>query len=368
MEQLRVIIAGGGTGGHIFPAVAVGHALQRLRPGTKLLFVGAQDKMEMEKVPQEGFDIVGLDIAGFNRSSLLKNLSLPYKLIKSRFQARNILKKFNPNAVMGVGGYASFPMLNAAQGMNIPTLIQEQNSFAGKSNKILAKKAKSVCVAYPGMEQFFPKEHITNTGNPVRKKISDMASTGNEGKAFFNLQPNIQTILIIGGSLGAKTINESMNAGLDELMKQNVQLIWQTGKPYFEEARKRAGQYSDRVKVLDFISDMDKAYAAADMVISRAGALAIAELCIAGKPVIFVPYPFAAEDHQTSNAMSLVSRNAAKMVKDSEAKNELIKQLISLLADDKTQAAMSNNIKSMAISDADERIANKVIEIANARL
>ena len=368
MEQLRVIIAGGGTGGHIFPAVAVGHALQRLRPGTKLLFVGAQDKMEMEKVPQEGFDIVGLDIAGFNRSSLLKNLSLPYKLIKSRFQARNILKKFNPNAVMGVGGYASFPVLNAAQGMNIPTLIQEQNSFAGKSNKILAKKAKSVCVAYPGMEQFFPGERITNTGNPVRKKISDMASTGNGGKAFFNLQPNIKTILVIGGSLGAKTINESINAGLDELMKQNVQLIWQTGKPYFEEARKRASQFIDRVKVLDFISDMDKAYAAADVVISRAGALAIAELCIAGKPVIFVPYPFAAEDHQTSNAMSLVSRNAAKMVKDSEAKNELINQLISLLADEKAQAVMSNNIKSMAISDADERIANKVIEIANARL
>ncbi len=368
MEQLRVIIAGGGTGGHIFPAVAVGHALQRLRPGTKLLFVGAQDKMEMDKVPQEGFEIVGLDIAGFNRSSMLKNLSLPYKLIKSRFQARNILKKFNPNAVMGVGGYASFPMLNAAQAMNIPTLIQEQNSFAGKSNKILAKKAKSVCVAYPGMEQFFPKDRLTNTGNPVRKKISDMASSGNEGKAFFNLQPHIKTILVIGGSLGAKTINESMNSGLDELMKQNVQLIWQTGKPYFEEARKRAGQYSDRVKVLDFISDMDQAYAAADVVISRAGALAIAELCIAGKPVIFVPYPFAAEDHQTSNAMSLVSRNAAKMVKDSDAKNELIKQLISLLADDKAQAAMRNNIKSMAISDADERIANKVIEIANARL
>ena len=361
---MKVIIAGGGTGGHIFPAVAVGHALQRLRPGTQLLFVGAAGKMEMEKVPKEGFEIVGLDIVGFNRASILKNISLPFKLLKSRIQAKNIIKQFNPNAIVGVGGYASFPILYAGQHMNIPTLIQEQNSFAGKSNKILGKRAKAVCVAYEHMDKFFPADKIMLTGNPVRKNISVMARSSAEGKAFFGLQENVKTILIIGGSLGAKSINESIDQDLDEILKEDVQVIWQTGKPYYQQAVNRSKAYSNRVKVVEFISDMDYAYAAADVVISRAGALAIAELCIAGKPVIFVPYPFAAEDHQTSNAMALVNHNAALLVKDNEAKTELLKKLENLLHDYSMQEIMSQNLKAMAIKDADERIANKVIEIA----
>jgi UDP-N-acetylglucosamine--N-acetylmuramyl-(pentapeptide) pyrophosphoryl-undecaprenol N-acetylglucosamine transferase len=365
MSELRVIIAGGGTGGHIFPAVAVGHALQRLQPGTKLLFVGAKGKMEMEKVPQEGFEIVGLDIAGFNRSNLLKNITLPLKLLRSRMEATRIIKEFRPGAVVGVGGYASFPMLHAAQGMNVPTLIQEQNSFAGKSNKILGKRAKAICVAYEDMGRFFPKDKVMMTGNPVRKAISAMSRTAAEGKGWFGLQQAVQTVLVIGGSLGAKSVNESIDAGLDKLMEQGVQLIWQTGKPYFEQAKTAAAKYGDKVKVFDFIREMDMAYAAADVVVSRAGALAIAELCIAGKPVIFVPYPHAAEDHQTSNAMALVKHNAAQMVKDGSAGTELVSGLVALLADKALQVSMSDNIRTMAIKDADERIAKKVIEIAS---
>ncbi len=364
MSSLRVIIAGGGTGGHIFPAIAVGHALQRLRPGTQLLFVGAKDKMEMEKVPQEGFEIKGLDIAGFNRSHIWKNISLPYKLWKSRRDAQNIIKDFKPDAIVGVGGYASFPVLNAGQGMKIPTLIQEQNSFAGKSNKILSRNARAVCVAYERMDQFFPKEKIILTGNPVRKSITEMSRTSEEGKRWFGLDKVKKTILIVGGSLGARTINESIDAGLDDLLKEDIQVIWQTGKPYFEQGKARAKDHSSRVKVYDFIREMDYAYAAADIVISRAGALAIAELCIAGKPVVFVPYPFAAEDHQTSNAMALVTRKAALMVKDSDAKTLLLEKIRGLLHDSQLQQAMSANIKDMAIKDADERIARKVIEIS----
>jgi len=365
MSGLRVIIAGGGTGGHIFPAIAIGHALQQLQPGAQLLFVGARNKMEMEKVPQEGFEIIGLDIAGFNRSSIWKNISLPIKLLRSRLQARNIIKQFAPGAIVGVGGYASFPVLHAGQSMNIPTLIQEQNSFAGKSNKILGKRAKAVCVAYENMERFFPAGKITITGNPVRKSISEMGKAGADGKAWYGLPVERKTILIVGGSLGAKSINESVDAQLDELMKEDVQLIWQTGKHYFEQAVKRADAYPGRIKVFEFIREMDHAYDAADMVVSRAGALAIAELCIAGKPVIFVPYPFASENHQTSNAMALVVRNAALLVKDSEAKKELIKNLKTLLHDKALQETMSMNLKEMAIRDADERIAKKVIEIAD---
>jgi UDP-N-acetylglucosamine--N-acetylmuramyl-(pentapeptide) pyrophosphoryl-undecaprenol N-acetylglucosamine transferase len=364
MSELRVIIAGGGTGGHIFPAIAVGHALQRLHPGTELLFVGAKDKMEMEKVPKEGFKIIGLDIVGFNRSSIIKNISLPLKLLKSRIQARGIIRDFKPHAIVGVGGYASFPVLNAGQVMNIPTLIQEQNSYAGRSNKILARRAKAVCVAYENMAQFFPKDKLILTGNPVRKSITQMMRTEEEGKKFFELQSVVKTILIIGGSLGAKSINEAIDAQLDELLKEDVQIIWQTGKPYYEQAKKRAAAYSDKVKVFDFITEMDYAYAAADVVISRAGALAIAELCIAGKPVIFVPYPFAAEDHQTSNAAALVKNSAAVMIRDNEVKVELVKKLKEILTDNKMQETMSRNLKQMAIKDADERIAHKVIEIA----
>ncbi len=365
MAKLKVIIAGGGTGGHIFPAVAIGHALRRLNEDAELLFVGAKGKMEMEKVPQEGFEIVGLDIAGFNRSNMLKNLALPFKIIKSYMQARSILRSFKPDAVVGVGGYASFPVLNAAQGKGIPTLIQEQNSYAGKSNKILGKKAKAVCVGYEKMERFFPKEKLIFTGNPVRHKIAQSNLTRAEGQEWLGLDEKKKTILIVGGSLGAKSINEAIDEQFEELLDEEVQLIWQTGKLYYEQAKQRAAAFSDKVKVFDFIKEMDYAYAAADVVVSRAGALAIAELCIVAKPVIFVPYPFAAEDHQTSNAMSLVEHNAAMMVKNSDAKAELIKKLKNLLHDEAMQELMSKNLKALAIKDADERIAKKVIEIAN---
>lgn len=364
MSKLKVIIAGGGTGGHIFPAVAIGHAIQRLVPDAELLFVGAKGKMEMEKVPQAGFEIVGLDIAGFNRSNMLKNITLPIKVIKSYMQARKILKDFAPDAVVGVGGYASFPMLNAAQGKHIPTLIQEQNSFAGKSNKFLGKKAKAVCVAYENMDRFFPKDRLILAGNPVRKNISANEVSRVEGKAKFNLDEDKRTVFVVGGSLGAKAVNEAIDEGLEEILGEGVQLLWQTGKPYYDTAINRSAEHRDNVKVFDFIKEMEYAYAAADVVISRAGALAISELCIAAKPVIFVPYPFAAEDHQTSNAMALVEHNAALIVKNNDAKAELVKKLKMLLHDEAMQEVMSNSLKSLAIYDADERIANKVIEIA----
>jgi UDP-N-acetylglucosamine--N-acetylmuramyl-(pentapeptide) pyrophosphoryl-undecaprenol N-acetylglucosamine transferase len=364
MSEMRVIIAGGGTGGHIFPAVAIGHALERLVPGVKLLFVGAKGKMEMEKVPQEGFEIIGLDIAGFNRSNMLKNLLLPFKIIKSTMQAKNILKSFKPHAVVGVGGFASFPVLNTAQGMGIPTLIQEQNSYAGKSNKILGRKAKAICVAYEHMERFFPEEKLMMSGNPVRKTISQSTITREEGQAWLGLNPNKKTILVVGGSLGARSINEAIAEHLQEIVNENVQLIWQTGKLYYEQAKTKAASFAANVKVFEFIKEMDYAYAAADIVISRAGALAIAELCIVAKPVIFVPYPYAAEDHQTSNALALVEHNAALMVKDNEAKTQLVKKLKILLHDNNMQEIMAQDLKAVAIKDADERIAKKIIEIA----
>ena len=346
MTDLRIIIAGGGTGGHIFPAIAIGQALQRLRPGTQLLFVGAKGKMEMDKVPAAGYEIVGLDITGFNRSNMLKNLLLPIKLLKSRIAARNIIATFKPDAVVGVGGYASFPMLSA-----------------GKSNKILAKRAKAVCVAYKGMERFFKQDTITITGNPVRKNISDMGRTAIEGRVKFGMKDGLTTVLVVGGSLGARSINEAIAAQLGTIVSEGVQIIWQTGKPYFEEATRVAAMYNDRVMVHEFIADMEYAYAAADIVISRAGALAIAELCIAAKPVIFVPYPFAAENHQEQNALSLVSHNAALMVRDSDVHTELIKKLKLLMKDTKMQHLMSKNLQLLAVTDSDERIAKRVIEI-----
>jgi UDP-N-acetylglucosamine--N-acetylmuramyl-(pentapeptide) pyrophosphoryl-undecaprenol N-acetylglucosamine transferase len=364
MNGLRVIIAGGGTGGHIFPAVAIGHALQRLRPDTQLLFVGANGKMEMEKVPKEGFEIKGLDIAGFNRSSIWKNLSLPFKLIKSRMQAKAIIEQFKPGVVVGVGGYASFPILQAAQSMRIPTLIQEQNSFAGKSNKILGKRAAAICVAYGGMEQFFPADRIMLTGNPVRKSISGMSGVAADGRARFGLKEGLKTVLVIGGSLGAKSINETIDEQLGTIVRDDTQVLWQTGKPYHALAVKRAEGFANKVKVLEFISEMDLAYAAADVVISRAGALAVAELCIAAKPVIFVPYPFAAENHQESNAKALVTQKAALMVRDGNLKTELVSKLKELLGDLKLQASMSQVLRGLAVKDADERIANRIFELA----
>lgn len=364
MKNLRIIIAGGGTGGHIFPAVAIAHALKAMNAENRILFVGAKGKMEMTKVPQEGFEIVGLDIAGFNRTNLLKNISLPFKMLKSYFGARKILNDFKPDAVVGVGGYASFPMLNAAQSSDIPTLIQEQNSYAGKSNKILAKKAKAVCVAYENMERFFPEEKIIITGNPVRKNISDNAISKEQGMAWLGMDMDKITLLVIGGSLGAKAVNEAIDNHLDELLRWDIQILWQTGTPYYEQAKARAEKYEGKVKVLEFIREMDYAYTASDVVVSRAGALSIAELCIVAKPVVFVPYPYAAEDHQTSNAMALVNRNAALMVSNDKVMNDLLPKLKMLIDNVEMRDVMRENLETLAIKDADKRIANKILEIA----
>lgn len=357
---MKVIIAGGGTGGHIFPAVAIANALKAIDPNTEILFVGANGKMEMEKVPKEGYKIIGLDIVGFNRSNLFKNILLPWKLFKSRQAAMKIIKEFNPDVAVGVGGFASFPMLAAAQAVGIPTLIQEQNSFAGKTNKLLAKKAKAVCVAYDGMEQFFPADKIIKTGNPVRKNIANAQVSKGDALAFFGLSNSSKTILVVGGSLGAQSINEAIAAHIDAMIDKGLQVIWQTGKNYIHEANQLAAKYPEKVKVYEFIFEMDKAYAAADIIISRAGALAIAEICIVAKPTIFVPYPYAAEDHQTSNAMALVKNNAAAMIKDSEVKEKLLLNLFNWIDNADASNDVSEALKKLAVKDADSQIANKV--------
>ena len=358
----RIIIAGGGTGGHIFPAIAIANTLKKKDAATEILFVGANGKMEMEKVPQAGYKIIGLDIAGFNRSSLIKNIGLPFKIIKSYFQARKIMGEFKPDIVVGVGGYASFPMLQLAQQKNLPTVIQEQNSFAGKTNILLGKKAKKICVAYEGMEKFFPKEKIVITGNPVRSAIAQSAISKSEGVNFFQLQENKKTVFVVGGSLGARSMNEAIHENFEALQNAGLQLIWQTGKPFLAKAREIAAARSG-IWVNDFITKMEYAYAAADIVVSRAGAIAIAELCVMKKPALFVPFPFAAEDHQTVNAMSLVNKNAAMMVKDEDAKNKLVPMIIALAADEQKQNELKNNISRLAITDADEKIAEEIFSL-----
>ena len=358
----RIIIAGGGTGGHIFPAIAIANALKKKDSSIEILFVGAKGKMEMEKVPQAGYKIIGLDIAGFNRSSLIKNIGLPFKIIKSYFQARKIMSEFKPDTVIGVGGYASFPMLQLAQQKDIPTVIQEQNSFAGKTNMILGKRAKKICVAYEGMEKFFPKEKIILTGNPVRSAISNSIVTKTEGENFFQLHAHRKTVFVVGGSLGAKSINEAIDERLDDILHEGLQLIWQTGKPYLAKARERAAG-KQGVWVNDFITRMEYAYAASDIVISRAGAIAIAELCVMKKPVLFVPFPYAAEDHQTVNALSLVNKNAALIVKDDEAKGKLVSMIIELAKDDAKQSELKRHISELAIKNADEKIAEEILKL-----
>jgi UDP-N-acetylglucosamine--N-acetylmuramyl-(pentapeptide) pyrophosphoryl-undecaprenol N-acetylglucosamine transferase len=360
--QLRIIIAGGGTGGHIFPAIAIANAIKKIRPQADILFVGAKGKMEMEKVPQAGYSIEGLDIAGFNRSSLIKNIGLPFKLIKSFLQVRSIIKKFKPAAVIGVGGYSSFPVLKTAQQKGIPTFIHESNSFAGKSNILLGKKATKIFVASDGMDKFFPAENIMVTGNPVRSAISQSRVTREEGIRFFGLDPQKKTVLSVGGSLGAKSINEALDAQLEQFEANELQLIWQTGKPYAAKAKERAvgKQY---VWTNDFITQMEYAYAAADVVISRSGAMAIAELCVVKKPVVFVPFPFAAEDHQTVNAQHLVDKNAGLMIKDSEAAVTLVPAIIALAKNEKQQEELKNRIAALGVTNADELIAKKILEL-----
>jgi len=356
----RIIIAGGGTGGHIFPAIAIANALKKLDETIEILFVGAKGKMEMEKIPQAGYKIEGLDIAGFNRSSLIKNVSLPFKLVKSFFQVRSIMKNFKPNAAIGVGGYSSYPVLRYAQAKRIPTFIHESNSFAGKSNMMLGKKATRIFTGTDGMENFFPADKIMITGNPVRSVISGSTITRAEGIKFFSLDEAKKTVLVVGGSLGAKSINEAIDKGLDDLLNEGLQIIWQTGKPYAAIAKQRANGKAS-VWTNEFITQMEYAYAAADMVVARAGAMTVAELCVAKKPVLFVPYPFAAEDHQTVNAMQLVNRNAGLIVKDNEAKDEIVPMVIALVKDESKQNELKKNIAAFAITDADERIAREIL-------
>lgn len=361
-RSLKIIIAGGGTGGHIFPAIAIANALKKINNEIEILFVGAKGKMEMEKVPQAGYEIKGLDIAGFNRSSLIKNIGLPFKLIKSFFQVRNILNEYKPAAVIGVGGYSSFPVLRYAQANRIPTFIHESNSFAGRSNMLLGKKATKVFVATDGMEKFFPVEKIMVTGNPVRKSIAEATVSKEESLKLFGLGNERKTVLVVGGSLGAQSINEAINKNIDELLNNNLQLIWQTGKPYAAKAKERTTNRSN-VWVNDFINQMEYAYSAADLVISRAGAMAIAELCVVEKPVLFVPYPFAAEDHQTVNAKNLVQKNAALMVTDSEALEKVVPMIIALSKNEDQQKELKENIKKLAIKNADEIIAAEIFKI-----
>ncbi len=359
---LRIIMAGGGTGGHIFPAIAIANAIKKSKPDAEILFVGAKGKMEMEKVPQAGYEIKGLDIAGFNRSSLIKNIGLPLKLVKSFIQVRTIINQFKPDAVIGVGGYSSFPVLRFAQSKGIPTFIHESNSFAGKSNILLGKKARKVFVASDGMEKFFPAEKLMITGNPVRASISQSTVTREEGLKFFGLDPAKKTVLVVGGSLGAKSINEAIDAGMDEFAKNNLQLIWQTGKPYAAQGKARANGKSN-IWANDFITQMEQAYAAADMVISRAGAMAIAEICLIAKPAVFVPFPFAAEDHQTVNAQHLVSKHAGLMVKDSDAKEKLVSTIIALVKDEAKQNELKQNIAKLGVADADRIIAEEIVRV-----
>jgi UDP-N-acetylglucosamine--N-acetylmuramyl-(pentapeptide) pyrophosphoryl-undecaprenol N-acetylglucosamine transferase len=358
----NIIIAGGGTGGHIFPAIAIANALKKIDPAIEILFAGANGKMEMEKVPQAGYKIEGIDIAGFNRSSLIKNIGLPFKLIKSFSQVKKIIKSFKPDAVIGVGGYSSFPVLRYAQAKNIPTFIHESNSFAGKSNILLGKKAVKIFTASDGMEKFFPAQKIIVSGNPVRASIVNNSISREEGVNFYGLNPEKKTVLSTGGSLGAKSINEAVDMHIDEFEKNDLQLIWQTGKPYADKAKQVAAGRKN-IWTNDFITKMEYAFAAADIVISRSGAMSIAELCVVKKPVVFVPFPFAAEDHQTVNAQSLVNKNAGILIKDNEVKEKLISAIISLAKDEIKQNELKENIGKLAVTNADEVIANEILKL-----
>ncbi len=360
-KNRKIILAGGGTGGHIFPAVAIANALKKMEPGIEILFVGAKGKMEMEKVPEAGFRITGIDIAGYNRSSLIKNIGVPFKLLKSFFQVRRIVNSFQPDALIGVGGYSSFPVLRYAQGQGKSTFIHESNAFAGKSNIWLGKRATRIFVAGEGMEKFFKEEKIVITGNPVRRNIVNNTISREDGIKFFGLDPGKKTVLVTGGSLGARGINEAIAARLEEFEKKDIQLIWQTGRPFAEKA-KLICMGKKNIWTDEFITKMEYAFAAADIVVSRAGSMSIAELCVAKKPVVFVPFPYAAEDHQTENARRLVNRNAAIMVRDAEAKEKLIGTVIELVMDEERRYELKQNIGSLAVTNADEIIASEILK------
>jgi UDP-N-acetylglucosamine--N-acetylmuramyl-(pentapeptide) pyrophosphoryl-undecaprenol N-acetylglucosamine transferase len=364
MQQLKIIISGGGTGGHIFPALSIADALKERHPDAEILFVGAENRMEMERIPAAGYSIIGLPVAGFDRKNLLKNIPVVFKLLKSMYLARKILKKFHPDVVVGVGGYASGPTLKAANRLNIPTLIQEQNSYAGVTNKLLAKKAEKICVAYEGMETFFPAGKIVLTGNPIRKDLINLEEKRKKGYAFFGLDPDMQTILILGGSLGAKTLNQCMYHALPALNGGDVQFLWQSGKAYFHDSLKQLEKYSQHpIKLTEFISRMDLAYAIADLIISRSGAGSISEFCSIGKPVILVPSPNVAEDHQTKNAMALVEKEAAILVSDSDAPQCLIPLALDTVRHPERLAELGANIQKLALPDAANKIVDEIENI-----
>ena len=380
MKETRVIVSGGGTGGHIFPAISIANAIRQLRPEAKILFVGAEGRMEMQRVPDAGYEIIGLPVAGFDRKRLWRNVGVLIKLVRSQWKARKIIKKFKPQVAVGVGGYASGPTLKMAATMGIPTLIQEQNSYAGVTNKLLAKQAKKICVAYEGMDRFFPQEKIILTGNPVRQTLVTEQVSREDAAKHFGLDPNRKTVLIIGGSLGARTLNETMIANLNMIQAHpEVQFIWQVGKIYIDQVKEALRAYSGELVcnshiatmpnlyVNDFIKHMEYAYGIADLVVSRAGAGSISEFCLLGKPVILVPSPNVAEDHQTQNALALVRRDAALYVKDVEAKEQLVELAIETVKDNDKLQALNRNILEMALPDSAEIIAKEVLRLADEK-
>lgn len=363
-SNIRVIISGGGTGGHIFPAISIANALKRIDESIEILFVGAIGRMEMEKVPAAGYNIEGLPITGFQRKLSLKNIVLMFKLMASLSKARKIMRKFKPDAAVGVGGYASGPMLHVAAKKGIPCLIQEQNSFPGVTNKLLAQKVQKICVAYDGMENYFPKDKIIFTGNPVRQDLESITDKRSEGYNYFKLAGNKKVILVVGGSLGARTINEAIQGSLEKLVGNKIQVIWQTGKGYYETAKQAVkGEAAEYIKVYDFISRMDLAYSISDVVISRAGAITISELCMVKKAVILVPSPNVSEDHQTKNAMKLIESHAAMMITDKEASEKLVDASIELLGDDFRINTYKENIGKLGMKNSAHNIANEILAL-----
>jgi len=361
MKKHKFILSGGGTGGHIYPAIAIANELKLRFPDAEFLFVGAQDKMEMQKVPQAGYEIEGLWIAGIQRKLTMQNAMFPLKLISSLWKSKKILRRFKPDAVIGTGGFASGPLLQMANSMNIPTVIQEQNSYPGITNKMLSKKANAICVAYENLERFFPKDKIVFTGNPVRQDLLDVESKRNEGIAYFKLDPNKKTLLVLGGSLGARRINQLIEKELDFLLANGIQIFWQCGKLYFEDYQK----YNDKenVQVVAFIDRMDLIYAAADFVISRAGASSVSELCLVGKPTIFIPSPNVSEDHQTKNAKAIVDKKGAILLKESELDATFETVFSDLISNENKQNELSQNIKSLAKPNATKDIVEQIVKL-----
>lgn len=363
-KKHRFIVSGGGTGGHIFPAVSIANELKRRYPDSDILFVGALGRMEMERVPAAGYKIEGLPVSGFDRKNMIRNFRVLLNLAVSMVKARRIVKRFKPEIAIGVGGYASGPLLKAAAALGVPTLIQEQNSYAGVTNKLLAQKASKICVAYDNMEKFFPADKIVKTGNPVRQDLFNVDPKSGDAYAFFGLNPNLKTLLIVGGSLGARTINQSIISGMQSLIESGIQVVWQTGKFYIDEARKAAAPFMcERLVVTDFVSRMDYAYAIADLVISRAGASSISELCLLAKPVILVPSPNVAEDHQTQNALALVNKDAAVLIKDVDSVNNLCSTALSLIQNDAKLQELSVHIAALAEKNSASRIVDEVDKI-----